>query len=259
MSCYIQQAWPVHVDHCFARIILDSTVGIDTPWMAKIQSPAYKHMSKTQLEESIKLGEQILEGEADLIEANNKSLSLRGKPYGGSGKISKEDFNAMSTSAKKRKDSHELSSPPPKKVRQAEFDPKHPKSKPLTGPSNAVDISALLTKVNNSNSSPFQKRVLSALLQVPVGQYTTYGILAKHLHSSARAVGNGLRTNPFAPEVPCHRVLASGGGLGGFKGSWGRNGKEGLNDGEKRSLLRKEGVKFDGSGRVVGRPWDRFQ
>lgn len=227
--------------------------------MAKIQSPTYMHMAKTQLEDSIKLGEQILKGEVDLIELNNKSLSLRGKPGGGSGKISKEDIKAMSMSAKKRKDSHGLSSPPPKKVRQAESSPTNPKAESSLSPSNTVDISALLIKVNNSKSSPFQKRVLSALLQVPVGQYTTYGILAKHLHSSARAVGNGLRNNPFAPDVPCHRVLASGGGLGGFKGSWGRNGKEGLNDGEKRSLLRKEGVKFDGFGRVVGRPWDGFQ
>lgn len=116
---------------------------------------------------------------------------------------------------------------------------------------------ALPAKIANSRSSPFQKRVLSALLQVPKGQYTTYGILAKYLGSSARAVVSGIRNNPFAPQVPCHCVLASGGGIGGFKGSWGRNGKKGLND-EKRALLRKEGVKFDGLGRVVGRPWEGF-
>jgi methylated-DNA-[protein]-cysteine S-methyltransferase len=40
--------------------------------------------------------------------------------------------------------------------------------------------------------------------------------------------------------------------LEGFKGSWGRIGKEGLNDAEKRGLLREEGIKFDGSGRVIG-------
>jgi methylated-DNA-[protein]-cysteine S-methyltransferase len=83
--------------------------------------------------------------------------------------------------------------------------------------------------------------------------------MAKQLSSSPRAVGNALRNNPFAPQVPCHRVLASDGTIGGFKGSWGRNGKEGLNDGLKKSLLKGEGVRFDSRGRVVGRIWDTFR
>jgi methylated-DNA-[protein]-cysteine S-methyltransferase len=59
--------------------------------------------------------------------------------------------------------------------------------------------------------------------------------------------------------VPCHRVLASGGGIGGFKGKIGKGKQEGENDAEKRALLRDEGVKFDGRGMVVGGPWGGFR
>lgn len=83
--------------------------------------------------------------------------------------------------------------------------------------------------------------------------------MSKHLSSSPRAVGNALKKNPFAPQVPCHRVLASDGNIGGYKGSWGRKGKEGLNDGQKRALLEREGVRFDSTGKVVGRVWDAFR
>jgi O-6-methylguanine DNA methyltransferase len=222
--------------------------------MAKVQSPAYRHMNKQQLERSIQLGEQILSGEADLVELNNKSLALRGKAK--SGKLSRDEVKALAVKVPKRKAGTERE--PPRKMTKIEHAHALPTAEPQpqTSDSSTPD---LLAKIANSSSTPYQKRVLSALMQVPKGQYTTYGILAKYLQSNARAVGSGLRNNPFAPQVPCHRVLASGGGIGGFKGSWGRNGKEGLNDAEKRGLLRKEGVKFDGSGRVVGRPWEGFR
>jgi O-6-methylguanine DNA methyltransferase len=223
--------------------------------MAKAQSPAYRHMNKEQLKASIQLGEQILNGEADLVELNNKSLMLRSKTK--SGKQSRDEIKALAVKAPKRKVGTEQV-PYTKKKPKTEEANALPTANPQPETSDST-TSALLAKIADSNSTPFQKRVLSALMQVPRGQYTTYGILAKHLQSSARAVGSGLRNNPFAPQVPCHRVLASGGRIGGFKGSWGRNGKEGLNDAEKRGLLREEGVKFDGSGRVVGRPWEGFR
>jgi len=128
----------------------------------------------------------------------------------------------------------------------------------LSQPSKHEDLLPYLKKIALTSKTPFQKRVLSLLCQVPPGQYSTYGAMAKHLSSSPRAVGNALRNNPFAPQVPCHRILASGGGIGGFHGSWGRNGEAGLNDDKKRRLLREEGVKFDGRGRVVGRVWELF-
>lgn len=64
-----------------------------------------------------------------------------------------------------------------------------------------------------------------------------------------------MRNNPFAPTVPCHRVLASDGKLGGFGGQWGDEGKFA---GEKKRLLREEGVKFDGKGKVVGEVFRGF-
>ncbi|KAH7320249.1 6-O-methylguanine DNA methyltransferase [Stachybotrys elegans] len=117
-----------------------------------------------------------------------------------------------------------------------------------------------LALIAHSQRTAFEKRVWTALCQVPRGSFTTYGLLAAHLGTSPRAVGNALRRNPFAPAVPCHRVVATGGGLGGFKGSWlGRKEGEGITLEEKRTLLRGEGVKLDGLGeRVVGTPWGAF-
>jgi O-6-methylguanine DNA methyltransferase len=212
-------------------------------------------MTREQLEASIQLGEQILSGEADLVELDNKSLALRGKSK--SGKLSKDEVKALAAKIPKPKAGREQDLSSQKKLKTEEVKDSIAADSQLRVSDDS--ISALLAKIANSSCTPYQKRVLSALMQVPKGRYTTYGILAKHLQSNARAVGSGLRNNPFAPQVPCHRVLASGGGIGGFKGSWGRNGKEGLNDGEKRALLREEGVKFDGSGRVIGRPWEGFQ
>lgn len=144
------------------------------------------------------------------------------------------------------------------------------------------------------NITPFDKKVYTLLLQIPSGKITTYSILARILNSSPRAVGNACRRNPFAPAVPCHRVVATGGGLGGFKGEHMSKIKlsktsitsasariNGPNDtqedtsnsmmadkktrkalltlDEKRRLLRKEGVKFDFKGeKVLGTPFAGF-
>ncbi|EAQ86850.1 predicted protein [Chaetomium globosum CBS 148.51] len=73
--------------------------------------------------------------------------------------------------------------------------------------------------------------------------------------------GNALRRNPFAPEIPCHRVIATGGTLGGFKGKIGRRDGEGITLAEKRMLLRREGVKLEGDGeklRVLGTAFRGF-
>jgi O-6-methylguanine DNA methyltransferase len=54
---------------------------------------------------------------------------------------------------------------------------------------------------------------------IPEGKVTTYGLIAKKLNTRAyRAVGNACRRNPYAPKVPCHRVVRSDGSIGGFGG-----------------------------------------
>lgn len=63
--------------------------------------------------------------------------------------------------------------------------------------------------------TPFQLRVWHALMNIPAGQPTTYGALAKQLGTAARAVGQACGSNPLPILIPCHRVVAAS-GLGGF-------------------------------------------
>ena len=82
----------------------------------------------------------------------------------------------------------------------------------------------------------FQRRVYLELLNVPHGTTITYGELAQRIGCrSAQAVGQALRRNPFAPNVPCHRVIASNGSIGGFHGQ-----REGEMIEKKRQLLERE-------------------
>lgn len=219
-----QPTWPVHLDHCFARIILDAVIGnstrtcpdeICTPWTAKLKSPAVKSMSATQLEACIELGEAIAEGGVNLVELDQRSLTVRGKMFKG-GKRKREDVphDGASDAARKSKKSarghHQgdirtaMGAPPP-------TPPKSPSPAPID-PAVSSEITS------HPTLTPFRKRVLLALCQVPLGSYTTYLALSNHLSSSPRAVGNALRNNPFAPRVPCHRVMAANGGIGGFGG-----------------------------------------
>ncbi len=68
----------------------------------------------------------------------------------------------------------------------------------------------------------YTQKILKATMQIPLGYVTTYGALARAAGGGARAVGNVMASNPFAPIVPCHRVVKSdftlgGYGLGGLK------------------------------------------
>lgn len=71
--------------------------------------------------------------------------------------------------------------------------------------------------------APFDLRVYALARSIPPGQTLTYGELAARLGDPglARAVGQSLGRNPFAPVVPCHRVLAAGGRIGGFSAEGG--------------------------------------
>lgn len=83
----------------------------------------------------------------------------------------------------------------------------------------------------------FQKKVYLATLDIPTGTVVTYGELARRIGcASARAVGHALARNPFAPLVPCHRVVRSDGTLGGYKGADDVDATA-----QKTALLLKEG------------------
>jgi len=71
----------------------------------------------------------------------------------------------------------------------------------------------------NMNRLPsYSRLVLGAVCMVPVGYITSYGSVAKAVGGGARAVGNIMARNPFAPLCPCHRVVASDLSLGGYGG-----------------------------------------
>ena len=64
--------------------------------------------------------------------------------------------------------------------------------------------------------TPFQRSVWAAIAAIPSGCTRTYGDLARELRSAPRAVGNACGSNPVPLIIPCHRVTAAGGRLGGF-------------------------------------------
>lgn len=79
----------------------------------------------------------------------------------------------------------------------------------------------------------FAERCYALLRRVPRGKVTTYKALAHALKTKAyRTVGNAMNKNPYAPQVPCHRVIKSDGEIGGFA-----HGAE-----KKILMLTKEGV-----------------
>ena len=92
----------------------------------------------------------------------------------------------------------------------------------------------------------FEQRVYTLVSRVPAGRVTTYLGVAKALDcGSSQAVGQALKRNPHAPEVPCHRVIRSDLNIGGYAGETG-----GKKLKTKLSLLKSEGVEFDGDGQL---------
>lgn len=159
-----QPTWPVHLDHCFARIILDAVIGnstsirpdeTPTPWTAKLKSPALKNMSTQQLEACIELGEAIAAGRVDLVELDQRSLTVRGKMLKG-GKRKREDVSddvapdtkksTKSAKSKQRDIRTAMGAPPPtppKSLSPAPIDP---------------TLSSEVT--SHPTLTPFRKRVL---------------------------------------------------------------------------------------------------
>lgn len=93
-------------------------------------------------------------------------------------------------------------------------------------------------RVDLAGLTPFQQSVLRAVARVPRGEVATYAEIARRIDrpKAARAVGQALRRNPIPIVIPCHRVLASNGGLGGYTGRGGVR--------TKRQLLSLEGVEL---------------
>lgn len=67
----------------------------------------------------------------------------------------------------------------------------------------------------------FTGRVMEAMAAIPYGETRTYGDLASELGTAPRAVGGGCGRNPVPVVVPCHRVVRSDGGLGGYSAAGG--------------------------------------
>ena len=84
----------------------------------------------------------------------------------------------------------------------------------------------------------FTNRVYELTRKIPSGKVSTYKMIACALNTKAyQAVGIALKNNPYAPQVPCHRVVAADGSIGGFMGK--TTGKEIR---KKISMLKHEGV-----------------
>ena len=84
----------------------------------------------------------------------------------------------------------------------------------------------------------FQLKVWAYLRKIPRGNVKTYSQVAKAIGNplAVRAVANAIGKNPYAPKIPCHRVIRSDRSLGGYSGRGGIK--------TKRFLLKKEGIKL---------------
>ena len=84
----------------------------------------------------------------------------------------------------------------------------------------------------------FQLKVWAYLRKIPHGSVKTYSYVAKAIGKplAARAVANAIGKNPYAPKIPCHRVIRSDGSLGGYSGKGGIK--------KKKFLLKKEGIRL---------------
>ncbi len=98
----------------------------------------------------------------------------------------------------------------------------------------------LESKIRNGKIVPgmsFAQKVWAITATIPRGRVMTYADVARRLKTTGyRAVGRALHVNPYAPQVPCHRVVGSDGKLTGYAGGLPK----------KRQLLESEGVHFAG-------------
>lgn len=90
----------------------------------------------------------------------------------------------------------------------------------LDGPVGRIRVTATdgaITAVGTDH----QKKVWATMCEIPSGDVGSYGDIAQEIGSSARAVGTACGKNPIPIIVPCHRILSTGGGIGGYSGRGG--------------------------------------
>ena len=94
--------------------------------------------------------------------------------------------------------------------------------------------------MNERAPSAFDQKVYDFTMSIPRGKVSTYGAVGRAIGCrSAQAIGQALKRNPYAPEVPCHRIVSTGLRIGGFSGE-----RSGVEIDRKRKLLQDEGVHF---------------
>ena len=92
--------------------------------------------------------------------------------------------------------------------------------------------------MKEDKTKTFSDRAYDLLRKVPKGRVTTYKEIANALGTKAyRGVGQAMKRNPYAPEVPCHRVVTTSGRIGGFQGE-----TSGKSIEKKIKMLKEEGV-----------------
>lgn len=111
----------------------------------------------------------------------------------------------------------------------------------------AIPEEACRLVVESKALTTFRKRVLLCCSAVEKGKVTTYKAIADALDSSSRSVGQALKSNPFAPMVPCHRVVRTDLTIGGFAGA---TALDSAKIRKKIGMLRDEGVYFGDDGRM---------
>lgn len=90
------------------------------------------------------------------------------------------------------------------------------------------------------HGTPYQRRVWAALARIPAGQTRSYADIAREIASAPRAVGQANGRNPIPILIPCHRVVAADGTLGGYSGLDGPDTKRFLLDHEARALSQHQ-------------------
>ena len=119
----------------------------------------------------------------------------------------------------------------------------------------AADVAALLSGERRDfsaaplaleNVPDFNRAVYDIVKDIPPGETLTYGAIAKQISSieDSRRVGQAMGENPFPPLIPCHRVVAANGKIGGFSAFGGIE--------TKMRLLSIEQAKFGNSGGLFG-------